>query len=227
MLLTPAAPSVAPPTTPLVDTPEGEAEGRYSGIYNLPGAPAITAVRLESGRFADRPAARRGAGCGRRAARGCPLRRGPRRRGQHRPARRPRRISRSVGTRLSRLPGRNSDLVRERLDLRRQESTAGRARPCGPPRPPARPVGCPGDAVGVYEAMYRAADPGTGWGTGCTGRCWPVWASPTVASDRDGTVGLCAVLDAKEILRADRVILTSRHAYRSVCESGIGWSGTG
>ena len=41
VLLSPAAPFVAPATTPPVDTPEGESEGCYTAIHNLTGAPAI------------------------------------------------------------------------------------------------------------------------------------------------------------------------------------------
>lgn len=41
LLLTPAAPFVAPSTTPPADTPEGEAEGMFTRVYNLTGAPAI------------------------------------------------------------------------------------------------------------------------------------------------------------------------------------------
>ncbi|QNN53247.1 amidase family protein [Nocardioides mesophilus] len=41
VLLSPAAPFVAPRTTPAVDTPAGESEGRYTVIHNLTGAPAI------------------------------------------------------------------------------------------------------------------------------------------------------------------------------------------
>jgi 2-dehydropantoate 2-reductase len=41
VLLTPAAPFVAPVTTPPVDTPEGAAEGLFTGIHNLTGAPAL------------------------------------------------------------------------------------------------------------------------------------------------------------------------------------------
>jgi 2-dehydropantoate 2-reductase len=41
LLVGPAAPFVAPVTTPPVDTPEGEAEGRFTGAYNLTGAPAL------------------------------------------------------------------------------------------------------------------------------------------------------------------------------------------
>lgn len=41
VLLTPAAPFVAPETTPPVDTPEGEAEGLFTGIFNMTGDPAI------------------------------------------------------------------------------------------------------------------------------------------------------------------------------------------
>ena len=41
VILTPAAPFVAPVTTPPVDTPEGEAEGMFTGIFNITGDPAI------------------------------------------------------------------------------------------------------------------------------------------------------------------------------------------
>ncbi|MDT7727631.1 MAG: hypothetical protein QOI21_4207 [Actinomycetota bacterium] len=41
VLLTPAAPFVAPVTTPPVDTPQGAVEGLFTGIYNLTGAPAL------------------------------------------------------------------------------------------------------------------------------------------------------------------------------------------
>ena len=41
VVLTPAAPYVAPTTTPPIDTPEGEAEARFTSVYNLTGAPAI------------------------------------------------------------------------------------------------------------------------------------------------------------------------------------------
>ncbi len=41
VLLSPAAPFVAPATTPPVDTPEGESEGCYTAIHNVTGAPAI------------------------------------------------------------------------------------------------------------------------------------------------------------------------------------------
>ncbi len=41
LLVGPAAPYIAPQTTPPVDTPEGEAEGRFTGAYNLTGAPAL------------------------------------------------------------------------------------------------------------------------------------------------------------------------------------------
>jgi 2-dehydropantoate 2-reductase len=41
VLVSPAAPYVAPETTPPIDTPEGEAEGRFSGQFNLTGDPAI------------------------------------------------------------------------------------------------------------------------------------------------------------------------------------------
>lgn len=41
VLLSPAAPFVAPATTPPVDTPAGESEGCYTMIHNLTGAPAV------------------------------------------------------------------------------------------------------------------------------------------------------------------------------------------
>lgn len=41
VLLSPAAPLLAPATTPLVDTPEGKSEGAYTAIHNVTGAPAI------------------------------------------------------------------------------------------------------------------------------------------------------------------------------------------
>jgi Asp-tRNA(Asn)/Glu-tRNA(Gln) amidotransferase A subunit family amidase len=41
VLVGPAAPYVAPATTPPIDTPDGQVEGRFTGAYNLTGAPAI------------------------------------------------------------------------------------------------------------------------------------------------------------------------------------------
>ena len=41
VIVSPAAPFVAPVTTPPVDTPDGEAEGMFTAIYNLTGAPAL------------------------------------------------------------------------------------------------------------------------------------------------------------------------------------------
>ncbi|HEX3647243.1 MAG TPA: amidase family protein [Pseudonocardiaceae bacterium] len=41
VLLTPAAPYVAPATTPPIDTPDGAAEGMFTAVHNLTGAPAI------------------------------------------------------------------------------------------------------------------------------------------------------------------------------------------
>ncbi len=41
VLLTPATPYVAPATTPPIDTPEGQAEGMFTGPFNLTGDPAI------------------------------------------------------------------------------------------------------------------------------------------------------------------------------------------
>jgi Asp-tRNA(Asn)/Glu-tRNA(Gln) amidotransferase A subunit family amidase len=40
-LLTPAAPYVAPATTPPIDTPDGEVEGHFTGPFNLSGDPAL------------------------------------------------------------------------------------------------------------------------------------------------------------------------------------------
>ncbi|MCX6428116.1 MAG: amidase family protein [Actinobacteria bacterium] len=42
LLLTPCTPYVAPATTPPVDTPEGAAEGMFTGIFNITGDPAIS-----------------------------------------------------------------------------------------------------------------------------------------------------------------------------------------
>jgi 2-dehydropantoate 2-reductase len=41
VLVTPAAPFVAPVTTPPVDTPQGHAEGLFTAVHNVTGAPAI------------------------------------------------------------------------------------------------------------------------------------------------------------------------------------------
>jgi len=41
VLITPAAPYVAPATTPPIDTPAGAVEGAYTGIFNITGDPAI------------------------------------------------------------------------------------------------------------------------------------------------------------------------------------------
>jgi Asp-tRNA(Asn)/Glu-tRNA(Gln) amidotransferase A subunit family amidase len=41
VLLTPSTPYVAPATTPPIDTPEGQAEGMFTGPFNLTGDPAI------------------------------------------------------------------------------------------------------------------------------------------------------------------------------------------
>jgi len=41
VLVTPAAPFAAPATTPPVDTPEGELEGLFTGVFNLTGDPAL------------------------------------------------------------------------------------------------------------------------------------------------------------------------------------------
>jgi Asp-tRNA(Asn)/Glu-tRNA(Gln) amidotransferase A subunit family amidase len=41
VLLTPAAPFVAPPTTPPMDTSDGVDEGMFTGVFNLSGDPAL------------------------------------------------------------------------------------------------------------------------------------------------------------------------------------------
>jgi 2-dehydropantoate 2-reductase len=41
VLVSPAAPYVAPATTPPIDTPEGHAEGRFTGQFNVTGDPAV------------------------------------------------------------------------------------------------------------------------------------------------------------------------------------------
>jgi Asp-tRNA(Asn)/Glu-tRNA(Gln) amidotransferase A subunit family amidase len=41
VLLTPSTPYVAPTTTPPIDTPDGEAEGYFTGPFNLTGDPAL------------------------------------------------------------------------------------------------------------------------------------------------------------------------------------------
>ena len=41
VLVTPAAPFAAPVTTPPVDTPQGELEGMFTGVFNLTGDPAL------------------------------------------------------------------------------------------------------------------------------------------------------------------------------------------
>jgi 2-dehydropantoate 2-reductase len=41
VLLSPAAPFVAPVTTPPIDTPEGAAEGMFTAVHNVTGAPAL------------------------------------------------------------------------------------------------------------------------------------------------------------------------------------------
>jgi Asp-tRNA(Asn)/Glu-tRNA(Gln) amidotransferase A subunit family amidase len=41
VLVTPAAPFVAPVTTPPIDTPDGEVEGFFSCPFNLTGDPAL------------------------------------------------------------------------------------------------------------------------------------------------------------------------------------------
>jgi Asp-tRNA(Asn)/Glu-tRNA(Gln) amidotransferase A subunit family amidase len=41
VVLTPVVPFVAPATTPPIDTPEGAAEGRFTGVFNVTGDPAL------------------------------------------------------------------------------------------------------------------------------------------------------------------------------------------
>ncbi len=41
VVMTPAAPYVAPETTPPIDTPDGEIEGLFTSVFNLTGVPAI------------------------------------------------------------------------------------------------------------------------------------------------------------------------------------------
>ncbi len=41
VVLTPVVPFVAPVTTPPIDTPEGAAEGRFTGVFNVTGDPAL------------------------------------------------------------------------------------------------------------------------------------------------------------------------------------------
>jgi Asp-tRNA(Asn)/Glu-tRNA(Gln) amidotransferase A subunit family amidase len=41
VVLTPAVAFVAPATTPPMDTPEGAVEGRFTGVFNVTGDPAL------------------------------------------------------------------------------------------------------------------------------------------------------------------------------------------
>jgi Asp-tRNA(Asn)/Glu-tRNA(Gln) amidotransferase A subunit family amidase len=65
VVLTPVVPFVAPATTPPMDTPEGAAEGRFTGVFNVTGDPALAlpcgwsaaglpiAIQLSASRGAD------------------------------------------------------------------------------------------------------------------------------------------------------------------------------
>ena len=66
VLITPAAPFVAPATTPPVDTPEGELEGLFTATFNVTGDPALVlpcgwheglpvGIQLSAPRGADMP----------------------------------------------------------------------------------------------------------------------------------------------------------------------------
>ena len=66
VLVTPAAPFVAPVTTPPVDTPQGELEGMFTGVFNFTGDPALVlpcgwdgglpvGIQLSAPRGADMP----------------------------------------------------------------------------------------------------------------------------------------------------------------------------
>jgi 2-dehydropantoate 2-reductase len=66
VLITPAAPFAAPVTTPPVDTPEGELEGMFTGVFNFTGDPALVVpcgwdgglpvgIQLSAPRGADMP----------------------------------------------------------------------------------------------------------------------------------------------------------------------------
>jgi threonine dehydrogenase-like Zn-dependent dehydrogenase len=83
-------------------------------------------------------------------------------------------------------------------------------------------VAVPGGLSGVDESLYAALlSTSDVMGTGLHGAVLAgVTEGSTVAVIGDGAVGLCAVLGAKAVLGADRVILMSRHADRA----GIGRS---
>jgi threonine dehydrogenase-like Zn-dependent dehydrogenase len=85
-------------------------------------------------------------------------------------------------------------------------------------------VAVPGGLSGVDESLYAALlSTSDVMGTGLHGAVLAgVTEGSTVAVIGDGAVGLCAVLGAKAILGADRVILMSRHADRAAVGTSFG-----
>lgn len=85
-------------------------------------------------------------------------------------------------------------------------------------------VAVPGGLSGVDESLYAALlSTSDVMGTGLHGAVLAgVTEGSTVAVIGDGAVGLCAVLGAKAVLGADRVILMSRHADRAAIGRSFG-----